>query len=161
MAKKDETREGVPPPVADMMAEPPVKYGRPLPPEPAPAAAQLPERALGEHPQRVPLVKQDEGPPVAPLAGDGPLPRIIHENERAPKGTTRYIVHAAVPDTPVNRLYVLAQEGDRQGAVLHYLAETNGQRCRKIFDNDPASPTFNTVRTVELPSEVNALALPD
>jgi hypothetical protein len=162
MGKKEETREGTPPPLTDMMSEPPaLKPGRPLPPEPTPAAVQLPARAPGEHPQRVPLVKQEEGPPTAVLAGDGPLPRVIHENERAPRGTTRYLVHATVPDTPVSRLYVLAQEGDKQGAVLHYLAETNGRRCRKIFDNDPASPTFNTMRTVELPTEVDAVPLPD
>lgn len=54
--------------------------------------------------------------PAAPTAGNGPVPRLVDGNERAPKGLRRYVVHCNEPFAP--KRYVLARDAGE--AEAHY-----------------------------------------
>src|SRR5262249_59095475 len=58
------------------------------------------------------------GPPVAPVAGEGPVPRILHRNGRAPEGFKRFQSRCtSYAERPLR--YILAL--DRASAERHYL----------------------------------------
>lgn len=85
---------------------------QPTPPEPAPAVAPLefPKGADG---------KVQEGLPKAPRANpDGPIPRTIHQNERAPEGLKRFKI-LGTNSSPARPRYVLAKSKDE--ACEHYV----------------------------------------
>ena len=64
---------------------------------------------------------ESSGAPRGRPAGQGPLPRVIDQLERAGKGQTRYKVRGEWPEGCSGPLYVLAEEGDQKGAVTCYL----------------------------------------
>jgi hypothetical protein len=91
----------------------------------------------------------------------GVLPRVVPEDERAPEGTTRYLIHASTPGAPVNRQYILAKKDDEAGAVKLYMDTANLPPTRTLYDADPASATHGTVKTVPLPVDLDVTKLPD
>lgn len=103
----------------------------PSPHDPAPPVAELPAdlaRVQAEHtqsePKVVPLERQprggDDAPPSPPVSPEGVVPRLIHQNERAPAGLKRFKIQCSEPQAVFR--YVLAK--DRESAVEHYLKVT-------------------------------------
>lgn len=91
-----------------------------------------------EQPHAPPLDRTREGagawgapppgqqPPADRTAGapsydkPGQLPRVVNQSDRAGPGERRYKIRADVPGEVAPTLYVLAEEGDVQGAVRAY-----------------------------------------
>lgn len=63
-----------------------------------------------------------------------PLPRVCDQHERAYEGTARFKVRALIAGEPREPLYVLAEEGDEQGARDAYLKAQGLDRKRKVLD---------------------------
>ncbi len=104
----------------------------PLPPDQTPDATELSpnlakiqrEAATESEPKLAPLVRQEktgpDSPPYAPTAGGLPVPRAVHQNERAPQGLRRFRIQCSDPPAPFR--YVLA--ASKEEAIRHYLAST-------------------------------------
>jgi len=104
------------------------------PAEHAPDTTELPphlartqaEHATESDPKVVPLIPQGKGvdaPPGPPLAAADPVPRAVHQNERAPEGLKRFKLRCEDPPGPFR--YILAH--DEEEAVAHYLKSTGVQ----------------------------------
>lgn len=96
---------------------------KPAPPAPS-ATSTMPESAVIADPKLVKLIRPKEANgqladaiPVAPVAAmAGALPRLIHDNERAPAGLRRWAIRCMRPVKP--KRYVLART--REEAEAHY-----------------------------------------
>lgn len=87
-----------------------------------------PDTVTEPEPKPVPLIRlktpdgkaDEDRPPVAPVAGAEPVPRTLHQNERAPAGLTRYKI--------VCRGY-----GECGGFAPRYILAANEQQAREHY----------------------------
>ena len=100
-------------------------------------------RAMEPAPKAVPLVRQkkdpdgpDPGPPLPPKAKAVPVPRTIHQNERAPSGLIRYKIRCTNYGGQPTR-YILASSEDQ--AREHYL-HSIGLATLMTLIADPPTP---------------------
>lgn len=91
-----------------------------LEPEP-PVAMLVREIEPGSDRPGARLAYQDK-PPVPPVAKPSPVPRFVHQNERAPEGLRRYKIRATDMGEGQPVRYVLAHNEDE--AREHYLRGT-------------------------------------
>lgn len=94
--------------------------------------AQAQSSTIEREPKPVPLVrvKEPDGkgfvdqPPVPPRAASNPLPRFIHQNERAPEGTRRFKIRCTNYGEQPTRYLLASSELE---AREHYLRATGLQ----------------------------------
>lgn len=117
-----------------------------LPDDLARLQMESPERE--SDPKVVPLVREYESdgrtprdaPPAPPVARPSPVPRLIHQNERAPSGLRRYKIRALdMGDQPTR--YVLA--ADEASARDHYLKTTGLKAVLAALGDDAPKVRLN------------------
>lgn len=124
-------------------------------PEPSPKVAPL---VLERGPDGKPL----EQPPEAPLAAAGPLPRTVHQNERAPEGTLRVKVRAdALADVtaaPPTRYILVAKTDDAEKKAKEFYLKSTGIQARLDNYKDAGMPADQLAKMTPF---VIAKVLPD
>src|SRR5262245_42637557 len=104
-------------------------------PAPKPVTMKIPRDAEGR--------EAAEGAPVPPQAGEGSVPRAVHQNERAPEGLRRCKVRCVnYSEFPFR--YILAHAEDE--AKSYYLQSTGLLAMVALLPPDHEEPVL-TVRT--------------
>lgn len=105
-------------------------------------------------PPVVPLVKpgkeEDEAPPRAPKAKPTPVPRVVHQNERAPQGLVRFKIRCLNYGSDQPTRYILA--ASEEDARRCYLECTGISAVLKAVEDDgetPPGPRLSVTRLAD------------